>query len=189
MPPLPLQLIHSVPKRKAEFLAGRYCAVNALERLGLIVGEIAINPDRSPAWPCHTVGSISHTEDWAGAIAAPARFYRGLGLDGERLLNLEQAREVRGLVMDAQEDEVLSGLSFELATTVAFSAKEALFKALFPTTREMMEFHDATIIRLAGPRLHFAVNAKRNSEDGTAGYSADWTLLGGMVVCTVAIAL
>src|SRR5258707_9342490 len=55
------------PKRAREFAAGRQCARQALERFGLTGWDLAVRPDRSPAWPEEFVGSISHTTGFCGA--------------------------------------------------------------------------------------------------------------------------
>ena len=53
----------AVPKRVAQFTAGRVCARRALAQLGntepvpILMGE-----DRAPQWPAGYVGSISHTD-------------------------------------------------------------------------------------------------------------------------------
>ncbi|HAG01786.1 MAG TPA: enterobactin synthase subunit EntD, partial [Leclercia adecarboxylata] len=53
-------------------------------------------------------------------------------------------------VVDTQEAQRLaeSGLPFDLAFTLAFSAKESLFKALFPKVQTWMGFESARVTAL-----------------------------------------
>jgi len=45
-------------KRLADFSTGRYCAIKALEQLGIQDAIIPIGEDRAPIWPEGIVGSI-----------------------------------------------------------------------------------------------------------------------------------
>src|SRR5262245_52667446 len=84
---LPASLHTAVPRRQAEFIAGRYCALRAIRRLRWS-GEVdlAVGPDRMPAWPSGTIGSITHTATFVSAAVAYRRDLRSVGIDCERLL-------------------------------------------------------------------------------------------------------
>ncbi|MCV6604473.1 MAG: hypothetical protein OIF34_04145, partial [Porticoccaceae bacterium] len=58
---LPQRVSKAVPKRQAEFLAGRHCAALALKSLGFENTEVQSGENRIPHWPQGAVGSISHT--------------------------------------------------------------------------------------------------------------------------------
>ena len=45
-------------KRLSDFSTGRYCAIKALEQLGIQDAIIPIGEDRAPIWPEGIVGSI-----------------------------------------------------------------------------------------------------------------------------------
>src|SRR3984893_9355145 len=57
----------AVPKRIAEFAAGRACARAALAEFGVREFALRAAPDRQPLWPEGFIGSIAHT---AGLRAA-----------------------------------------------------------------------------------------------------------------------
>lgn len=84
--PRPSALHDAVPKRRAEFLSGRYCAARVLERMDMKT-EVGISRHRAPIWPDSVVGSISHTSDKAVAVAVAMRALDvlGLGIDIERV--------------------------------------------------------------------------------------------------------
>ena len=70
--PLPASLTSSVDKRKTEYLAGRWCAREALRILGFD-GIPGMGADRAPIWPGGTVGSITHSKGTAEVMVADAR--------------------------------------------------------------------------------------------------------------------
>lgn len=144
----PPSIVRSVPKRQAEFLAGRLCAREALARLGLPGQNIAIGSDRAPLWPAGMVGAITHGDGWAAAIAAPAKLQQGLGLDVETLLTPERAQRLAKEILTPPELARLPGSAEKtaLAVTLTFSLKESLFKALYPLVRQRFYFEAAELL-------------------------------------------
>lgn len=85
----PDSIARSVRKRQAEFLFGRLAARLALgAALGPVQAqaEIAIGTAREPCWPAGSLGSISHGDGCAAAVALAAGQHQGIGIDLERLL-------------------------------------------------------------------------------------------------------
>lgn len=130
----------AVASRKREFRRGRACARQALGLLGLPRIEVPVGPDREPLWPPGYVGSITHCEGFVGAVASPTSVCSALGFDAEPARSLPP--EVCKLVLSVGEMEQTAAASSEL---VFFSAKEAIHKALFPTTRIWMDFLDVEL--------------------------------------------
>src|SRR5260221_4179554 len=62
---LPQALRYATQKRQREFLAGRWCAEEALQCLGAGSTHVAMAEDRTPIWPDGVVGSITDTDDFA----------------------------------------------------------------------------------------------------------------------------
>ncbi|MGL9734654.1 MAG: hypothetical protein ACR5LD_11950 [Symbiopectobacterium sp.] len=52
-----------VPKRRMEFLVGRYLARHVLEKLGINQFTLLSGQDRSPVWPENLCGSLNHNKD------------------------------------------------------------------------------------------------------------------------------
>lgn len=141
---LPDRIARAAPRRRAEWLAGRVCASEALR---LLTGQGAcpgMAPDRSPLWPDGTLGSISHSGDVAIAIAARAGTCRGIGIDIERVMDGQGASEVASEALTPRERRHLANDPFSV--TLAFSAKESLFKALHPLLRRPMSFHLSELV-------------------------------------------
>ncbi len=145
---LPDRIARAAPRRRAEWLAGRRCASEALR---LLTGQGAcpgMASDRSPLWPDGIVGSISHSGDVAIAIAARAGSCRGMGIDIERLMDGQGASEVASAALTPRERRRLGNDPFSV--TLAFSAKESLFKALHPLLRRPMSFQLSELVAWNG---------------------------------------
>jgi 4'-phosphopantetheinyl transferase EntD len=158
---LPQALRHATHKRQREFLAGRWCAEQALQWLGAGSTDIGIAEDRAPIWPDGIVGSITHTAGFAAAAVAWAADIAGLGIDSERIIDPAAARDIAGICMvdEARLFEASHGRSFCEFCTFVFSAKEAVFKCLFPLTRKFLEFSDVRITSLDWNREYFSWTA------------------------------
>lgn len=147
--PPPASIQRSVAKRQAEFLAGRLCAREALQRLDNLDCIPAIGEDRAPIWPGHISGSITHSTGHAAAIVGHKTHWRGLGMDLENLLTLERAERLAGEILTANELQRMAAIPREqhgLLVTLTFSVKESLFKALYPIVHKRFYFEHAELL-------------------------------------------
>lgn len=142
---LPPHLQRAAAKRRAEFLAGRLCASQALWHLHGRREVPGMGEDRAPRWPQGSVGSITHSHGWAGALVASRSAYLGLGLDAEPLLGDAQAERLARRLLTAAERERLDDTLPAFAVTLTFSLKESLFKALYPLVGRRFHFPDAEL--------------------------------------------
>jgi enterobactin synthetase component D len=148
---IPSNLLRAVAKRQAEFVAGRYCAREALRLAGATTHELTTsNDDRSPVWPAGFVGSITHTAGFASAAVAPADRWRGIGLDSESLIADDVAARVGESILtpgtlDGQRADCLPAFTPSEWLTLVFSAKESAFKCLYPLTKVFFGFHDMEV--------------------------------------------
>lgn len=134
----------AVASRKREFRRGRACARQALGLLGLPPIEVPVGPDREPLWPPGYVGSITHCEGFVGAVASPTTVCSALGFDAEPARSLPP--EIRKLILSVGEmEQAAASTAAASSELVFFSAKEAIHKALFPTTRVWMDFLDVEL--------------------------------------------
>lgn len=78
-------------------------------------------------WPAGVYGSISHCGTTALAVVSR----QPIGIDIEEIFSVQTARELTDNIITPAEHERLAecGLTFSLALTLAFSAKESAFKA------------------------------------------------------------
>jgi enterobactin synthetase component D len=140
----------SVPKRRAEFLAGRVCAARALREAGSEVHELRAGEDRAPLWPKHLVGSITHNRDRAAAVALSRPPHRGVGIDVEEIAAGSTLEALRHLVISGPEHEVIGEAAADLGPllTCVFSAKESFYKAAYPSVGRVFGFEALRLTRV-----------------------------------------
>ncbi|MFM2290037.1 MAG: hypothetical protein RL684_3180 [Pseudomonadota bacterium] len=150
---LPASLAAAVPSRRAEFLAGRWCARAALIRAGMHPPAApAIGPDRAPAWPPGFVGAIAHSQGEAWAVVAADSLLRGIGIDLERSLDEAAARELEPVLRapgeSLPEPRNVQGAPWTDAQRLAllFSAKESFYKCVAPLGGSALGFADARLL-------------------------------------------
>ena len=172
------QLADAGRKRKSDHLAGRIAAAHALNER-VIPG---IGPSGEPLWPQGISGSITHSGTQAMAVVT--QYPALIGIDCETILSENEAWEIKDGIIDMQEEPVLSrsGYPFALALTLAFSAKESLFKALFPQVQAWMGFDSARITLLDDRTLTLALTRQlAGFEEGTA-FTLHWQQHGEQVI-------
>lgn len=159
----PSSLLRAVPKRRAEFLAGRYLASRVLDSLGYPHFTIEIGEDRAPRWPQTVRGSISHNQD---TVLCVAQRYEtspplgGVGIDVETLMGEQQALDFLPMIVNGAEYERLRRhpqLSLSVLLTLTFSAKESLFKMLYPQVGRLFGFLDAQLVALNEEECRFTL--------------------------------
>lgn len=157
----PPPVARSVPKRQAEFLAGRICAKAALQAHGFGHHEVAIGRQREPVWPDGMVGSITHNGTYAAAVACPRADLVGIGIDIESIAAPDILAGMIDLVMSPTEAECLRasdcGLDAACLQTLVFSAKESFYKAAFGEVNAFFGFDAIELVGIDGARrqLHF----------------------------------
>jgi enterobactin synthetase component D len=127
---------NAIEKRQTEFSAGRDAARAALSQFGLDGVEIPVGKRRAPVWPEGICGTITHSREICIAAVARREDITSIGLDAERDTPLKD--DLRCAILHESELHVSGSKAIEL-----FSMKEALFKALYPLTGELMGFHAA----------------------------------------------
>ncbi|MEX0335623.1 4'-phosphopantetheinyl transferase [Vibrio tubiashii] len=156
---LPLQLRQANYKRQAEFIAGRVAAhysMNAFDQ----DQSVEINPDRSPLFPKTLKGSISHSRNLAIAATIPSEMIPDthLGIDIQHWFSREETDDVADLVCKDVEIERLQDthLSYQQKVTLIFSAKEALYKAIYPQVKEVLDFDVVELVDVGTDHLVFS---------------------------------
>lgn len=146
----PDSISRSVLKRQAEFFFGRYVARHSLKRQNIFDQNIGIGSNRMPLWPNGIVGSISHTDSIAICTTMFATRCSYLGIDIEKIMDRSISDDIQEAVLSFEELIVLeqSIIPLNVLITLAFSAKESLFKALYPCITQYLDFHDAKIVRI-----------------------------------------
>jgi 4'-phosphopantetheinyl transferase EntD len=130
----------AVLKRRREYATGRWLAHAALRSLGSDTGDLLNGSRREPLWPDGVTGSIAHTDGHAAVLVSRNPIIMGLGIDLEERNRLDPSLVPR-ILTDREQDQ-LNGAD----PTLLFSAKEAVYKLLYPLVREYVEFHAVEIL-------------------------------------------
>ena len=139
--------------RRREFRAGRLLAKGLLEEMGIFGFPILMGDRREPLWPAMVCGSITHLSDICLVAVVEKSKIFGIGLDVAR------TREVNANIwptfLTEGELQWVRSLPPPVAQRCAammFSAKEALFKCLYPVVRMWIDFKDVRISTAAAYR-------------------------------------
>jgi 4'-phosphopantetheinyl transferase EntD len=136
----------AVPKRRLEFAAGRQLARRLLADAGQGVETLISDTDRVPRWPQAVVGSITHCRSLCAVAVAPRTLSAGIGLDVEPAepMNPELLPQI---LRDAERERMRDWPEAwrDFAGILTFSAKEALYKSIYPAHRVFLEFHDVEL--------------------------------------------
>ena len=109
---LPSSLIKARPKRQAEYLAGRYCAMEGLKALGSNKLIVPTNKDRSPGWPDGYIGSITHSNGLALAAVGKSQQFRAIGVDAEEIVLTARAERLSTAVLLPEDLQLQKSMGY-----------------------------------------------------------------------------
>jgi len=147
---LPQTLRKAAPRRQVEWVLGRHCAYRAGQGLGIEVPrDLASGADRAPIWPAGIVGSITHKEGLVVAAVARQADVLGLGIDSERMIESDTLADITRLIASSAEvvlaETYAAQLDRESFFSLLFSAKESLYKCLYPSVRKFFSYLEAEL--------------------------------------------
>jgi len=137
----------AVPKRQHEFAAGRMLARRAMSSLGVAPAAILRDVHGAPVWCEGYIGSITHSQGIAAAVAASRQVARGVGLDME-CRTRPFPWQALNIVAAPREQAWLYGLPAHWRETAAycvFSAKESIIKCLYSAGLPLLYFTQVTV--------------------------------------------
>lgn len=157
--PLPQTLQHALPQRQASYLAGRYCTAQAMRLHVQSVQPVPIGTNRTPQWPPGLVGSIAHSDSKAFAVIGRQQDVAYLGLDYEPYLSVKALDAVREVIRCPDEPYQRHDLSMQsdMWLTLLLSAKEALWKALYPRIERYFDFQRIRMVYVDVDRQLFCL--------------------------------
>ncbi|WP_196583008.1 4'-phosphopantetheinyl transferase family protein [Aliivibrio fischeri] len=157
--PLNIDMATWVSKRKAEYVAGRYLAKQALNYLDARYDIVKTGKNREPIWPQGFVGSISHTGTTVICAVSSVNDHQRIGLDIERIMAKKTVLELHDIVLVSQEYPLVRrDYQLDVATfTAIFSAKESLYKALYPEVKRYFDFLDAMVTQMDLQQGRFSI--------------------------------
>ena len=182
----------AVASRRIEFGTARWCARQALAKLGLPPAPILPGLRGAPGWPSGVVGSMTHCAGYRAAALAHSREVATIGIDAEPHTALPDG--VGDVIASHAEQRALAELAGAAPEVfwdkLLFSAKEATYKAWFPLTQRWLGFNDAVIrinaadgtftarLLVPGPVL----GGRQLTE-----FSGRWLARDGLVITSIAV--
>jgi len=148
----------AVAGRRDAFALGRIAARRAMAHLLTSPPPVLPGRDRAPCWPEGIVGAITHAGEWGVAAAAHCPRTRAIGLDLAWLPDLREVN-IAETIADADERRWIDGDARRLLAL--FSAKESVFKALYPSYGEFFGFENVTVQWTEDPAPGFSVRLLR----------------------------
>ncbi|NUF22623.1 4'-phosphopantetheinyl transferase superfamily protein [Acinetobacter oleivorans] len=145
----PLKIAQACVDRKNEYLCGRILAQAVLNHHFGLDQLITSMHEPLPIWPTHVLGSISHSQNKLIVALSNNAFY--LGIDIEHWVTSEFAQESAHLVLtpsefDLWKSKVADFFDFARYVSLIFSVKESLYKAVYPTAKQYIDFLEASIV-------------------------------------------
>ena len=143
----PPSMVRASRKRQAEYFVGRYLADQAMSHFGVNQFKLLADAKRCPQWPKTLVGSITHTDNYAACITAEKSEESALGIDAQDILDKERAERLQSRIIDSAESRLISesSLSAALGLSLCFSAKESIYKGLYPQIQQYFGFNAAKL--------------------------------------------
>ncbi|USP38757.1 4'-phosphopantetheinyl transferase superfamily protein [Acinetobacter sp. XS-4] len=145
----PLKIAQARVERKNEYLCGRVLAQAVLNHHFGLDQPITSMYEPLPIWPSHVLGSISHSQN--NLIVALSCHAVYLGIDIEHWVTSEFAQDSAHLVLtlsefDLWKNKAAEFFDFARYVSLIFSIKESLYKAVYPTAKQYIDFLEASIV-------------------------------------------
>jgi enterobactin synthetase component D len=137
----------AIDKRRYEFSAGRLCARNALQQIGIDNCTLTQGENGEPIWPDQITGSISHSNKWAAAAISTTKEIMAIGFDIETI-NRISSDILKRIITDTEKEQLekKDKQKAQEYSALIFSAKEAIYKALSKLYNKTLRFKDVSII-------------------------------------------
>lgn len=159
----------AVPKRVREFVAGRTLARRMLSDAGIPDQPLLRTEHGAVPWPRGVQASISHCGPWVGVAMTTDPSICGLGLDIEEAKPLEE--KYWHVILTDDDLGHLESWAPDQRQRVAkrvFGAKEAAYKAQYPTSQQFLPF-SAMWIQVAADQKSFEAHFRVDAAPWRAG--------------------
>lgn len=172
-------------KRKEEYLKSRELAHALFSEIGISDFKLLNDDKRAPIWPSGIVGSISHSSGFA--IVAISKEHKSIGIDLEKVMSDERYEKLKDQFLTEEEIKI-NQIDFNLFGTIVFSAKESLFKLIYPLCREYFGFHSAKIREISEIGFSIELKSQSTSVSKFNGiYQGKWQKLDDIILTSLVI--
>lgn len=138
--------VRACPKRRLTWSAGRLAAKMVLMQMGITEPSPMLRGSLGePLWPKGISGSITHCHPWSVAAGVQSGGSLFIGIDLESV-NRIQNTDIASVVCGKSELEWLcASKDPRERLCMIFSAKEALYKSLYPSYRRYIDFKEVEL--------------------------------------------
>lgn len=171
-------------RRRLDHAAGRMAAATAMQSLIGRAASVGRAPDGAPLWPQGITGAISHSGGRAVALLGDARHHFGLGVDLETITT--RPDQVAAQTLRAAELALIDPDN-ALSVTLTFSAKESLFKALYPRVRKLFGFDAAELVSLGDESGQLRLREALGPWSQGAVFRFSWSRAGDQVLTALSV--
>ena len=134
-------------KKLMRWVRGRKAAYAALKRLGCErPPDVGQGNGGEPVWPSGICGSITHCEPWSVVVAMRSSSETSLGIDMENTARISDLEICSLVCRNSERDWVLDSNDPHARLCMIFSAKEAMFKCLYPRCRRYIDFKEVELL-------------------------------------------
>lgn len=154
----------AVVKRKAEFLAGRYCCKKVLASIDIHNFDVIVGENRAPIWPVGVKGAISHNSHHAMVAITERTDVLGIGIDIESIMSTKTMNDIKEAILRDEEHDLLyvPQARAVVVCSLIFSIKETFFKAAYPSTGYYFDFDAITVDKIDYDAKRFNLTVKQD---------------------------
>jgi 4'-phosphopantetheinyl transferase EntD len=177
-------IARAADKRRREFTSVRACARRALAQLGQPAAPLVPGERGAPQWPAGITGSMTHCDGYRGCVLARTSDLASVGLDAEPNLALPDGVQDT-VALPAEQDHVAQLARDRPAVCwdrLLFCAKESVYKAWYPLTRQWLGFEEAEITFLPDEGMF---NARILVAAPVTGFSGRWLSSGRHILTLI----
>jgi len=155
-----LHIKNANEKRQKEYATVRQCAKKLLSALNIKTDYILSDDNNAPVWPDGICGSLSHSNTAYCAVIAKKENYNSIGIDIEDRSRKISPGAVKFFV-NPDEEKFINRIddNFDLIIKIIFSAKESIFKLIYPLIKKKFYFKDVSVFPdLANHSFTYKIN-------------------------------
>lgn len=172
-------------KRKEEYLKSRELAHELFSEIGISDFKLLNDDKRAPIWPSDIVGSISHSSGFA--IVAISKELKSIGIDLEKVMSDERSKKLKDQFLSEEEIKI-NQIDFNLFATIVFSAKESLFKLIYPLCEEYFGFHSAKVREVSESGFSIELKSQSSKVSKFNGlYQGKWQRIDEMILTSLVL--
>ncbi|MCD4656275.1 MAG: 4'-phosphopantetheinyl transferase superfamily protein [Planctomycetes bacterium] len=151
--------------RQKEFATGRWCAKQAMLKLGIGTNMILMGPNNEPVWRNDITGSITHTDKAFCAAVTDNKDLHSIGIDIEQR-NRRISPHALALILNDDEKAWIAqtGKRRWFYENLVFSAKESIYKMISSVINKEFFFDSVSIYQPISKQSWLLLWSSRLSE-------------------------